>query len=1732
MAKKGILFKTKGMNRDISVSAFSPEFSYENRNMRLSTNDGNTMMSWVNEKGPKKLEVEIDTDPWKTEDKADKETSIQGIPIGTAVIDHQLVLFTTTTDIELIDAGKLEINESVYKGLMETGKIAETDAEVAKAPAAINTKYDRIYVLRYADNAQEKMEGELIFEGNLNFSTKNPLETLVAYESSIIEKVYFNDGLNQPRVINIKADSDKLEKWNSLGNGTVATFFDFVPAVTLKETFEVTKNATEGGLFAPGVIQYCLTYINKYGQQSNIVAVSKLFYLSHLDRGASPEEKVSCSFNIKIDNADSNFDYIRLYSIQRTSEDSTPVVRMLNDIEIDGSSSYTYVDNGTTGTSVDPTELLYIGGKEISAYTMADKDNTLFLGNIVEKNTFVGKVQDYFDSIRGTSDDINIEYCNDGRKTLYLDHAYGTYSNTNFIGKFNQEQITTFKGGETYRFGLQFQKRTGEWLEPIWIEDKENDKYPATTIDKSTTDYVSLVYAKGTVDLSKLRKLVTNFDTVIKRVRPVIVYPNIGDRTVLCQGVLNPTVFNVEDRTLNAPFAQASWFFRPYVWEHSTEDKTDWNTTGTDDEKKTFNPDEYIEVKSDKYTSSNIVVETDTSHLFDSQMQEVRVLVAYVSEGELGSILERGTLRLKSTFNGSTAYLQSAFYGVIRLKDKYAFIARTTENDGKGNGYISFKAEDDNYTYNGDGKDSNLDNLYAVEYTDSVFKIYKNLELTDKKFLYYIKKDVNHDPYNFFFIAGNSKETKRYQITFHAVETAEYVLLTKDDDKSATLPFAHYSSLRTIDDITESASAFSTSKLRELEIQGSERMYDSPYSTDPIKTNNNPNNQFFVDQSIVTLNSPDLDFDTEVQSYSTDGLKLRIVGAIPITAYASSHSITRSTAMLELSHNTGKAKGYFGRGDLGSNVIYNNVSINAGKRLVSDFLWHDAYVKIDGSVTTGEAAEYYLVYPWQRSGSLNNDTRTEKGATNTSDNKANAELYDPASSWLKTKKEASLSYSMMTKYLTPTEKDEKKKLTFENIGVQIPLTENAEVMNYKLAKQKDTSVDMNYYANVDKALVNPKGYRILTKDAAYDNITSDTASGVPEATEVNSPVSMRYKSTTHAVIALDAGNVADDNGNITIKGDDIPVLPYPEIVKNEGTESEEKIGETGKGLLKSNITKNTGNDTFWGTSNITFEQNSVNLHDIFGITKYNFLWLGELYKDVNESTRFGGTSEAALKADTWLVAGDAVDVSNSRSLDGKQNITLYWTVGDTYFQRYDCLKTYPFSNEDTNQLVEILSFMCETRTNIDGRYDRNRGAVDNTYMSPTNFNLLNTVYSQKDNFFNYHKYGIKTPEELSYVNQIYYSKTKTSGADIDVYTNVTLASTLEMDGDKGSVNALKRFNNQLIAFQDTGIAQILYNENVQIPTEQGVPIELANSGKVQGKRYYSDTIGCSNKYSIAQTPSGLYFMDNNDKSIYLFNGELRNISTANGFNAWCKQNIPIATSTWTPDKFGNFAAYYDKLNQDVMFINDSDALAYSERTGAFTSFYDYGGTPYFDNLDNTGIWVRNDSGNATLWKHNAGEYCNFFGEEKPYWMTLIANQEPQESKIFTNAEMRASVDGDGSYDDKEKFTPTLPFDNLETWDDYQHGIAELGNSRSIKAMLHHTLDNKAFIKRKFRIWRCDIPRDNAPVDAENEPKKGIFRSKVRPMDRMRNPWLYLKLEKEKETGKRMELHDVLITYYS
>ena len=339
--QKQSIFKIQGMQRDLSASTFSPKYSYENKNIRIMSTDDNTLFSIVNEKGTLFTKIENIGD------------GIEGVPIGYSILNDNLILFTTSSQNAQV-INDIEVEQTSIDDII---------------PLTLNIDItfedkDSIYQL-WMDGL--KVQGSLLFQGKLNFNYKYPIETLSVYENEKSQKVYWVDGLNPARVINIVSN----KQYNN-------DSFNFVKKVTIPEKVSI-ETINSGGNFSSGVIQYCITYVNTFMQESNIVYTSPLYYTSNNGMGSSPEESTNSSFRITIEGPDSTWDYIRVYSIFRTSINGTPEVKRVTDIEITESTSYSFIDNGNYGDIEDSTKLLYVGGVEAVFGTIEQKDKTLFL---------------------------------------------------------------------------------------------------------------------------------------------------------------------------------------------------------------------------------------------------------------------------------------------------------------------------------------------------------------------------------------------------------------------------------------------------------------------------------------------------------------------------------------------------------------------------------------------------------------------------------------------------------------------------------------------------------------------------------------------------------------------------------------------------------------------------------------------------------------------------------------------------------------------------------------------------------------------------------------------------------------------------------------------------------------------------------------------------------------------------------------------------------------------------------------------------------------------------------------------------------------------------------------------------------------------------------------------------------------------------------------------------------
>lgn len=1461
----------QGMKRDFHPIKQPKEFLWEAHNIRLTTRDDSTMLSITNELGTKKV--------------LDMHGSLY---IGHAVVGNWLVLFTKDTS---------DNHDSIWR---------------------VNLK-----------NLDDLSDGEeyvptieqLVDSDQLHFDVKHPIQTFVDVESEFIQKVYWIDGINRPRVINItKAELLGLP----VGDNRIYTDipFDFVQDLQLNEKIIVERINTSNGIFPAGVIQYAFTYYYKYGQESNIFDTSELLYISHPNRGGSPEDNISTAFHIKIENVDTRFQYLRIYSIIKTSIDAEATVKRVTDIEINNS-IIEYTDTGTTGDIVDNTQLLSIGGKDITAGCIAAKDGTMFLGNITYNRTSISDVINPTQEIAGDFDDEEFTTIKDSngkkveevakiRKVEFDNEVTQGYVYQNQLSK----NTSTFKSGDTYRLGLQFQYKTGEWSQPIFIKDYVIPNRPTHHIDtnKFTLDlpiisrYLQkILKAKDTGDKTlNIKKLV---DNGYKKVRPLIVRPENKDRTILAQGILCPTVYNIDSRFSNRPFSQSSWFLRPfYVNSQWDPQNSNINPTGMP-----------VPFKHLEYLKSN------------------------------------------------------------------------------------------------DNRQSEIQNIQVTSGTPEAIEVYNRST-----------KTLNSD--------------------------------------TTTI--------------------------------------------------------FGIDWATLTMHSPDIEFNTNTALIinNNEQLMMNIVGLVQFNYNYGDISIKTSTAPLSPGAND-RARS-----------IKDSTGVNS---LASDIFYRDAIAKTSGEGADTKVSFYtgrwnWMTYLWHRSGSLNNDIVRPDGSTR--------------SAVLKKKVVSNLKVSNFTHWISNLAQEDWNTVNFRLSGLQV--FNSNEV---SLLKIPDIGVDDLYdiyYGNVDylsiKNLTDTSGSSKTDYDVRASLYSTDGHTKLVEPTKLgdfqdaidksSEGVRIKYKSTPHAVMAL---KYPDEENK-----DDIHTWCrrfIPEMQSDINKVQSIDYNDPRLFWIKDNRIPSKNIADNWDDEYRSYSPPAIEPR-LFGlVTKpsYGYLYLAELYR-TSVDNRYGGKTPEALQDNSWIVAGPSVRLPEEigNTIIDYDKITIDWMWGDTWYQRYDCLKTYPFTEEDENQMVEIGSFMCETRVNIDGRYDRNRGLISNLDVSPSNFNLINPIYSQLNNFFTYRIYDEDYYKSTSYPSQIIWTNYKNPGAILDSWTNLHLSSSIDLDSTNGAVTAIQPWNEVLLGFQESAINQILFNSRVQIQASDGVPIEIANSQKVEGTRIYSDTIGCQDKFGLVPTPIGVYFIDNNSASIYKFDGSLHNLSAELGTLQWMRENR--CDYSWTPlhpstKGHNGIRLYYDPKYQDVYFTPGPDrgralggggygndirySLCYSEQLGQFTSLMSYGGTIMFasdSNLYTITYVLNRESGayDSAIWQNFVGEPNILFDKAVGFDFSFISNDNPTITKVFDTIDMRVDRYTNSELDGN-KYTTRIqsgqPFNFIRVSNEYQ-------DTDNIDF-------NSSNLRKKFRIWRANIPRN-----------KGT-------RERIRNPWtkitlgVYQKTTDPNEADKsRVILHDLDVRY--
>lgn len=1522
MQKKQQRYIPRGMKRDISISKGNNEFSFENRNIRITTDGDNSLLTITTEKSTAKA----------------NETSIIGEVLGHCVINDKVVIFSTTNQM------------------------------------------DYIYLF-------DGIELTTLYSGNLNFNKEFPIETLASYETQDVQKVYWVDNRNEPRVINIVDPR--------LKEVIPKDYFDFTSDLRLEETLSISKHYSSG-LFPAGVIQYAFTYFNLYGKESNLVSISDLQYITKSDRAASPEEVTDTSFEITIDNVDTNFDYLRLYSIQRTSINDVPNVYKIIDIKLDkNTTKVTYIDNNRNTEIVDNTLLYYVGGESIIPKTLTQKDGTLFLGNYTLKNRLI--------------EDSDLDII---KSEISIEQVLQEYENKDHIFENNfkldgsEKDITTFKYNERYYLGIQFQYSNGKYSEPIFLKS-----IIVTEKNRIEDDKLKLVrFSIGNIS-QPILDIMTKYG--FKRIRPLVQYPTDTQRRVICQGVVNPTVFNMGDRKTDSPYSQSSWFFRPVVHPSVAYNKVG-NVRVTS--LKPHNPEfrHYFLLPDNKKFNAEIQQHSyDFSPKFVSRIQQdlyslpVSVITSDNDKGcdnyfaVDNSIVTVNSPDLDDNFNLNTSLTSMNIIGLVPItafSSKYSNISihhPITHIDGintYGETKVLLESTTNGIINSTDSVSTALSGPYWrdwVVYSEDVSKP----EVFYSIYPWHSSGPLNNDKG---IVIQNNKASNRGVL--------ENVLNTK------TLTGFKYSrNNEYINDISiplRSTEYMNTLQPKLIQIQSYinnrwEKKFYSSY-IDKILT---PTNWMDGIQQGYNLGVySDFGNWNDLINKATDFKRWKEIGVAGTYRYKEENGTISQD---------------------GFNKYPNLKATDLGR--VSNFFGSDKPTSMKYKSTR------HLIC------SLGNYEDSQYTLPSLRDIIEDNSLYITSNSYSLEGLEGSPHYLIL-------KVAQNGILSYEEQWVEgIPNPDGMPQFNHLKAR---------YYIKANIAGVDPLDLQLFSKmyDTTMLSPVYNILSMYPRSIEnlIGSGVDNLINFTT------------ENNQNI----DDI-IIDYIKIFNED-------------------FFRKVYNAIMNRDSNTSYRNQIINLSTVFGNFKFRtpivtredkspFLYLADI---MNESSKEKTLDE--INTSQWLIAGKSFLPSS----------TIIYDRGDTYYQRYECIKTLPIKDNDPNRVVEAISFMVETRVNLEGRYDRNKGKTDYSYVTEDTYTKINPIYSQRNNYFTYRHLDKKRFNNNYFPNQITWSKNKSVGSLTDVWTNITLASTLDLDSNKGRLNLLTKYNNEITFFQDNGIGNILFNSRVQIPVTDGVPIEISNSLKVDGKRYISEYIGCQNKWSVCSTPNGMYFIDNNSNTYYLLNSNVSPLSDINGFRDFFKDNYS-ELEYYPNDNPTNFISFYDEANRDVYLSKGNTTLNYSEQLQAFESFYDYHNVRAMFNIKNR---LYSISG-SYIWKHGADGYLSLYGKKYPFSIEYNINPEGMNEKIFTNIELRAdSFRGNETLKD-------IDLKTVEIENEYQTTKSTLKSSDTL-------LSNK---RKKFRVWRANIPRPSI-------------------LKRVRNPWIKLKL-KSNLTGNKTTIHDLTVTYY-
>lgn len=399
---------------------------------------------------------------------------------------------------------------------------------------------------------------------------------------------------------------------------------------------------------------------------------------------------------------------------------------------------------------------------------------------------------------------------------------------------------------------------------------------------------------------------------------------------------------------------------------------------------------------------------------------------------------------------------------------------------------------------------------------------------------------------------------------------------------------------------------------------------------------------------------------------------------------------------------------------------------------------------------------------------------------------------------------------------------------------------------------------------------------------------------------------------------------------------------------------------------------------------------------------------------------------------------------------------------------------------------------------------------------PTGYNKQ---YSFENTIKPYFPKSIEIESVTDYPNRLIYSEQSVEGEQLDAYRLLLANNYHDIPKEKGKITNLFKLANTLYVHTERSLWKTYFNEQVTQASSAG-EVYLGNGGIFP--RPSTEVITVEGGYAGTlsscgyTTPFGHFFIDNNQKKVFMFADQLKEISDQGMFKYF---RANIGKEVDAPALGSGYISSYDYLNKRWLLSKVGQwTISYSVQLNSWSSFHSY--KPY--QLITNGDRLLSINQNK-VYENGVGNYGVYYGENpSPMQLDIVINDLPHETKTFDNlVYYTTSVNSNK----KEQFYDT--FNTLHCYNDYKNtGKCRLIVPKNFEDEFINLGLFECFAKLKSNEFRTAIPSDlviDTDGDIFDANNLDINRN-YRP--RMSGKWLIASLAYNNLRNNKFTLHNI------